>query len=115
MANRCLNAYKIMWLFVIFDLPVTTPEERRYATKFRNDLLDDGFTMMQYSVYVRHCASKEAMDVHIKRVKSFLPPDGKVSMVFLTDKQYGEIINFWGRKIEEPKEKPRQLELFVDW
>ncbi len=59
-----------MWLFVFFDLPVTTKKGRRRATKFRKSLLDDGFTMMQYSVYVRHCASRENMNVHIKRVES---------------------------------------------
>ena len=51
-----LNAYQIMWIFVFFDLPVTTKTERRKATRFRKDLLQDGFSMMQYSVYTRHSA-----------------------------------------------------------
>ena len=56
-----LNAYRIMWLFVMFDLPTNTKVERRNATLFRKALEKDGFTMMQYSVYIRHCASKESM------------------------------------------------------
>ena len=112
MSFRCLNAYKIMWLFVFFDLPVTNKKDQKNAGRFRKDLLNDGFTMMQFSVYIRHCASREDMDKHIKRIKDLIPPKGTVSMVSITDKQYGDIVNFWGKK-EEPKPKqPVQLELF---
>lgn len=101
-----------MWLFVFFDLPVTTKTERRTATTFRNKLLKDGFTMMQFSVYIRHCASRESANVHIKRVKSFVPAKGHVSILGVTDKQYGEIKNFWGVKKEPMKKAPPQMELF---
>lgn len=107
-----LNGYRIMWLFVFFDLPTDTKKDRRNAGLFRKNLLKDGFTMMQYSVYMRHCASSESADVHEKRVNSLLPPYGKVSILRITDKQFGNIMNFWGRD-EVPKEpQPTQLELF---
>ncbi len=107
-----LNAYRIMWLFVFFDLPTETKKDRRNAGLFRKDLLKNGFTMMQYSVYMRHCASSESADVHEKRINSLLPPLGKVSILRITDKQFGNILNFWGRD-EVPKEpQPTQLELF---
>lgn len=97
MAQTRLNAYHIMWLFVFFDLPVSTKKERREATRFRKDLLKDGFSMMQFSVYNRHCASKESAEVHMKRVKGFVPGKGQVSILSVTDKQYGNIANFWGK------------------
>ena len=107
-----LNGYRIMWLFEFFDLPTETKKDRRNASGFRNNLLKDGFSMMQYSVYVRHCASSESADVHEKRIHNLLPPLGKVSVLRITDKQYGNILNFWG-KAEVPKEpQPTQLELF---
>ena len=107
-----LNGYRIMWLFVFFDLPTDTKKDRRNAGLFRKNLLKDGFTMMQYSVYMRHCASSESADVHEKRINSLLPPYGKVSILRITDKQFGNIMNFWGRD-EVPKEpQPTQLELF---
>ena len=107
-----LNGYRIMWLFVFFDLPTETPKDRKDASGFRNNLLKDGYSMMQYSVYVRHCASSESADVHEKRINKLLPPLGKVSILRITDKQYGNIINFWG-KSEVPKSpQPVQLELF---
>ncbi|MET2984315.1 CRISPR-associated endonuclease Cas2 [Aureibaculum conchae] len=107
-----LNGYRIMWLFVFFDLPTDTKKDRRNAQQFRKNLLKDGFTMMQFSVYMRHCASSESTDVHEKRIKQLLPPLGKVSILRITDKQYGNIMNFWGRA-EAPKDPPpMQLELF---
>ena len=112
MSELRLNAYRIMWLFVFFDLPTGTKTERRNAAQFRKSLEKDGFSMMQYSVYVRHCPSKENMDVHVKRVRRSMPPSGYTSILSVTDKHYGEILNFWG-KIEQAKpEIPQQLEFF---
>ena len=112
MSEFRLNAYHIMWLFVFFDLPTTTKRERKAAAQFRKALEKDGFSMMQYSVYVRHCASRESMNVHIKRVRSSIPPSGLISILSITDKQYGEIQNFFG-KIERAKlTTPQQLEIF---
>ena len=107
-----LNAYHIMWLFVFFDLPTATKVERKHASQFRKALEKDGFTMMQYSVYVRHCPSKENRDVHVGRVRDFVPDVGLVSIMAVTDKQYGDIINLWGKKQKMLKEAPMQLELF---
>ena len=107
-----LNAYRIMWLFVFFDLPTNTKKERRTAAQFRKKLLKDGFSMMQYSVYVRHCASRESAQVHIKRVKVNLPAAGQVSIVQITDKQYGQILNYWGKSAQPMEKPPNQLELF---
>lgn len=101
-----------MWLFVSFDLPVTTKTARKRANRFRRNLKKDGFTMMQYSVYTRHCASRQSAKVHIKRVKSFVPPKGHVSIFSITDKQYSNIINFWGAKSEPMEKPPPQLEMF---
>lgn len=112
MSQLRLNAYRIMWVFVFFDLPVVTKKQRRKATQFRKGLEKDGFTMLQYSVYIRHCASSESADVHIKRTKKAVPEEGQVSILMITDKQYGNIINIWGRKLEPLPPGPKQLELF---
>lgn len=107
-----------MWLFVFFDLPVTTKTEMRNAALFRKNLEKDGFSMMQFSVYIRHCASYESTQVHIKRVKSLIPESGKVSILCVTDKQYSNIYNFWGKPSKKSKitkkniSEPTQLELF---
>ncbi len=112
MSHHRLNAYHIMWLFVFFDLPVQTKKERKSATRFRKELINDGFTMMQFSVYIRHCASKESADVHIKRIRQLVPEKGQISILCTTDKQYGNIVNFWGKKDTPLPDGPKQLELF---
>ena len=107
-----LNAYRIMWLFVFFDLPTETKKDRRNASQFRKNLLQDGFSMMQFSVYIRHCASSESADVHEKRINKLVPPFGKVSVLRITDKQFGMIINYLGKAKQESVDAPTQLELF---
>lgn len=112
MSENRINAYHIMWMFVFFDLPVMTKKERKEAALFRKNLLKDGFTMLQLSVYIRHCASYESQAVHIKRVKSFVPDTGMVSILSVTDKQYADITNFWGREKKKVISAPLQLEIF---
>jgi len=101
-----------MWILVFFDLPTETQKERRNAALFRKRLLKDGFTMFQFSIYVRHCPSRENAQVHIKRVKSFLPPKGHVAMITITDKQFGMIELFQGKSEKSKPPTPQQLELF---
>lgn len=112
MSEVRLNAYKIMWLVVMFDLPTKTKKERHDYAVFRKNLERDGFVMHQYSVYIRFCASLEAKEVHVKRVKSFMPIKGRLSIISITDKQYSEIINVWGEIEQKVQKKPIQLELF---
>jgi len=104
--------WRTMWLFAMFDLPTATPEDRRHYTRFRKDLLDDGFSMMQYSVYHRHCASSENTEVHIERLRRKLPPEGEVSFVVITDHQFSKIRTFWGKRRKPPAPQPAQLEFF---
>lgn len=72
------SEYRVMWILVFFDLPTETKKDRKAYAKFRKDIMGDGFTMFQFSIYIRHCASRENADVHIKRVKAMLPEFGDV-------------------------------------
>ncbi|MFI3268002.1 MAG: CRISPR-associated endonuclease Cas2 [Rikenellaceae bacterium] len=106
------SKYRIMWVLVFFDLPTETKKERKDAALFRKRLLQDGFAMFQFSIYLRHCPSKENADVHIKRIKSILPPTGEVCFLCITDKQFSMIEIFSARKEAKPASIPQQLELF---
>lgn len=101
-----------MWVLTMFDLPTDTKKARRAYTQFRKKLLSDGFTQMQYSVYIRHCASEENAHVHTNRVETSLPPDGEVRVITLTDKQFERMRVFWGKKRRPLAPAPPQLELF---
>ena len=107
-----LSGYRYMWLVTMFDLPTDTKQAVKAYTRFRKALMKDGFTMMQYSVYIRHCASRENADVHEQRVVGHLPPDGEVRLLRITDKQYERMRVFWGRMRKPMEPPPRQLELF---
>ncbi|MCF6307287.1 MAG: CRISPR-associated endonuclease Cas2 [Flavobacteriaceae bacterium] len=107
-----LNQYRSMWVLVFFDLPTETKKDRKAASRFRKNLLDGGFTMFQFSIYMRFCASRENAEVHIKRVKYNLPEFGKVGILQITDKQFGMIQLFFGQKPAELEKPSQQLELF---
>lgn len=107
-----LNAYRIMWVICCFDLPVLTKKERKIASDFRKFLKEDGFMMIQFSIYGRHCSSSESASVHIARVKKNIPEKGSVFIMKITDKQFGECILYTNSKKEPPPKGWQQLELF---
>ena len=107
-----LNAYRIMWVLVFFDLPTETKKDRKNYARFRKDILTDGFAMFQFSMYIRHCSSRENAEVHVKRVKNILPPKGHVGIMCVTDKQFGMMEIFRGKEQVEAPETVQQLELF---
>jgi CRISPR-associated protein Cas2 len=102
---------RFMWLFVLFDLPVGTKDERRHATRFRNFLKDDGYLMLQFSVYARICRAEEAVDKHLARVVKSLPPKGSVRALQVTDKQYARMKLLVGDSSKNEKAASQQLVL----
>ena len=105
-------SWRSMWVIAMFDLPTDTPAMRRDYTRFRKELLKDGFVMMQYSVYIRHCASLENARIHEDRMSLRIPPEGEVRFLTITDKQYERIRVFYGKKRKATPPSPVQLELF---
>jgi len=101
-----------MWVLVFFDLPTETKQDRKNAGKFRKDMLADGFQMFQFSIYMRHCSSRENAQVHIDRTKTKLPEKGHVGIMCITDKQFGMMEIFRGHEIIPTAPPPQQLELF---
>jgi len=107
-----LNQYRVMWVLVLFDLPTETKKDRKVYADFRKNLQKDGFTMFQFSIYLRHCMSMENANVHIKRVKKILPDKGHIGIICITDKQFGMMELFYGKNVEAKKTEGQQLELF---
>lgn len=106
------NAYRTMWVMVLFDLPTETKKERRDAAQFRKKLLESGFMMFQFSIYTRFCQSMENAEMHTKRVKKMLPEKGKVGIFAITDKQFERMEVFYGAKKQETTPPSQQLTLF---
>lgn len=107
-----LSGYRFMWIVTMFDLPVDSKAAKRAYAQFRKALLKDGFAKMQFSVYIRHCASRENAAVHLQRVEAAVPDDGEVRVIAITDKQFERMRVFWGKKRRPTEPPPAQLELF---
>ena len=101
MLGERFSEYRVMWILVFFDLPTETKKDKKAYALFRKQLQQDGFTMFQFSIYIRHCSSSENAQVHIKRVKSYLPKYGEVGILSITDKQFGSMELFYGEKVKE--------------
>ncbi|HCN52361.1 MAG TPA: CRISPR-associated endonuclease Cas2 [Prevotella sp.] len=107
-----LNEYRVMWVLVFYDLPTETAKQRKEAALFRKRIMGDGFTMFQFSIYMRHCPSMDNALVHIRRVKSILPRYGNVGILCITDKQFGDIQVFVCKQEKKNAQPYQQLELF---
>lgn len=111
-----ISPYELMWLLVMFDLPVRTKKEVRRANRFRVGLQQIGFEMKQLSVYIRPCVSLAQAKSRAKKVRAMVPPEGEVTVFYITDRQFMLAENFYGkRKVsneEEVRRGEKQLKLF---
>lgn len=101
-----------MWLFAMFDLPVDKPELRREYAQFRAALLKQGFTMLQYSVYVHYVASEDSDETLRRKVHAALPSHGQVRIISITDRQFEKMEIYVGKKRKAVEDPPMQLGLF---
>jgi len=100
-------------MLVMFDLPVKTAAQRKVATKFRKFLVEDGYHMVQFSIYARVCNGTDAVEKHRKRINLHLPDNGSVRLLTVTEKQYQAMEVLVGAlKPEEKEKKYEQLTLF---
>lgn len=107
--------YKMGWLLVAFDLPTTTKKERKAAHDFREWLKDDGYSMMQWSVYVRACVTFARQETHLARLKVHLPAEGSVRAIFITRAQWEKSYVMHGAPSaegEDPEDMPEQILLW---
>lgn len=102
-----------MRMMVFFDLPVKTQEDRRAYARFRKFLINDGYDMLQLSVYARLLANRDAEEKHFQRIMANLPPEGSVRVMTVTEKQYASMKILVGTPvIQEKKVGSEQLLLF---
>lgn len=90
-----------MRLMVMFDLPVETSDDRRNYRRFRKALINEGFLMIQYSVYVRVCVSRTSAKFMVKRISDFTPPSGLVQTLIITEAEYNQMDFLIGQPIDD--------------
>ena len=110
--NTVCSKYRMAWVLVFFDLPVGTKEERAAASHFRRDLIEDGYFMVQYSVYARPCGSADRVETMVRRLKQKCPPSGEVRGLMISDAQWGRMIIVRNDKPSRPEDMPQQLLFF---
>jgi len=104
---------RFMRMLVFFDLPTVTREKKRAYTLFRRFLLQDGYDMLQWSVYGRVVNGFDNMQKHMKRLQKNLPPEGSVRCLIISEKQFAEMKLLVGdQKPQEKKINADQLLLF---
>lgn len=102
-----------MRMMVMFDLPVDTKAGRKAATQFRNFLLKDGYYMMQYSIYTRICNGVDSANKHKERLKCFLPDNGAIRLIIVTEKQFQDMDLLLGKyRKEDESFECQQLSIF---
>lgn len=94
-----------MRLLVIFDLPVKTKAQRKAATKFRKFLLNDGYYMVQYSVYVRICNGYDAIKKHETRLQQNAPEYGSIRALTVTENQYEKMKLILGKPFKKDEKQ----------
>jgi CRISPR-associated protein Cas2 len=97
------SPFSMGWILAMFDLPVVTKKERKVATRFRTDLLDQGFLMVQFSVYARPCVSFEQLNKHIGNIRKLVPEAGNVRLMYITDEQWGKSVTVLGPNYDQGK------------
>lgn len=106
---KILSGYRLMWMMVLYDLPVVDHRDRKQAKIFHDYLLDEGFMMAQYSVYLKFLDGSEAAEVQKNRIERELPEGGKVDILCFTDKQYENIVRYQRRARQKKNQNPEQL------
>ena len=101
-----------MWLFAMYDLPMDKPELRREYAQFHKALVRQGFTMLQFSVYVHFVVSEDTEEALRKRVHISLPSHGQVRLISVTDRQFEKMEIYVGKKRTPVEDPPLQLMLF---
>ena len=90
-----------MRLMIMFDLPVETAVQRKQYRQFRKALINEGFLMIQYSVYVRVCVNKKSATFMENRIKNYLPENGTIQALTLTEKQYNDMHFLVGERVKD--------------
>lgn len=104
---------RFMRLLVFFDLPTVTKAEKRAYTLFRRFLLQDGYDMIQWSVYGRMVNGFDASEKHLKRLSTNLPGEGSVRCLQVSEKQFASMKILVGRRsFQEKTVNAQQLLLF---
>lgn len=88
------DVHRIMRLIIFFDLPVNTTMDKKNYRKFKKFLLENGYLMLQYSVYARILLNYSSLGLQREKLQQNLPPKGQIRMLLVTEKQFAKMEDF---------------------
>ncbi len=103
MGNSRNSNFRIMRLMVFYDLPTSSKKDMKAAAKFRKELINKGFLMMQESIYVKQCINHDALNRTYMYLNKILPKSGDVRSIAITEKQYSDMKLLKGEKSNDEK------------
>lgn len=80
-----------MRTIVFFDLPNVYALDKRNYIKFRKFLVNEGFLMLQESVYSKIVLNSVQSNLLIERIRKNAPKKGIIQLMTITEKQYSQI------------------------
>ncbi len=108
------SSYRNMRVMVLFDLPSVSKVEKRNYVRFRKRIMEDGFMMLQFSIYVRYCRNPQDAKKHIQRIESFAPRDGNIRILCITEHQFEEMILLVGEESETEKTVKKEYLVVIE-
>lgn len=113
--NNSISGYRKMVLFVMFDISTETKKDLEKYRKFRTKLLELGFIMFQYSIYIRFCRSLAIAQKYEKKIEQNAPNNGSIRVMKVTESQYENmktIENYHEKTEEKIREQGQMLMIF---
>lgn len=102
--NNPISGYRKMVLFVMFDISTETKRDLEKYRRFRAKLLDLGFIMFQYSIYIRFCRSLAITQKYERKIEQSAPDNGSIRAIRVTEAQFSNM-----KTIENYREKPEEM------
>lgn len=84
-------SYRYMRVIVFFDLPTITSKDRREYRRFRSFLINEGFVMMQESIYSKIALNNTTAGLIKSKVRKNKVKGGLIQLMVVTEKQFGAI------------------------
>lgn len=88
----------------MFDLPMETSSNKRHYRKFRKFLIENGYSMMQYSIYSKIILNRSVLNYQKVKLHENAPPQGYVDLLVVTENQYVNMQTVVGETVRTDQE-----------
>lgn len=102
-------SYRFMRILLMFDLPTKTSLDLRSYREFKKNLHNDGFIMLQESIYTKLALNITSANLLKYKVSNYAPTKGNICILVLTEKQYANMVYITGERQSQALESTNRL------